>query len=109
MAEINIPGLDIRYTYITDAKYLKEWLKAPGVSHWFPMSTEKEIDDAAQAWMGFSRYSCSLTCTVDSIPCAIGTLFLMPYRKVAHHCLIKLIVDPNYRRRGIGTSLLKNL
>ncbi len=33
----------------------------------------------------------------------------MPYRKVAHHCLFKLVVDPRYQRQGIGRSLLKNL
>jgi putative acetyltransferase len=33
----------------------------------------------------------------------------MPYRKVAHHCLFKILVDPDHHRKGIGTSLLKNL
>ncbi len=39
----------------------------------------------------------------------MGTLFLMPYRKLAHHCLIKIIVAPKWQRQGIGSSLLKNL
>ncbi|MBI2742582.1 MAG: GNAT family N-acetyltransferase [Chlamydiales bacterium] len=104
-----IPGFEIRYTQLTDASNLKEWLNAPGMLHWFPMQEEKEIEDAAQAWASFSRWSCSLTCTIDGVPCAIGTLFLMPYRKVAHHCLIKVIVDPKFQRRGVGTELIKNL
>ncbi len=104
-----IPGFDIRYTQLTDAQHLKEWLTSPGVLHWFPMSQEKEVEDAVQAWIGFCRWSCSLTCTLNQEPCAIGTLFLMPYRKVAHHCLFKMIVDPKCRRQGIGSSLLKNL
>lgn len=102
-------GLEIRYTQVTDAQLLKEWLLAPGVLHWFPMSEEKEVDDAVQAWIGFSRWSCSLTCMLKNEPCAIGTLFLMPYRKVAHHCLFKMIVNPKLQRQGIGSSLLKNL
>lgn len=100
---------DIRYTYLTDAPYLKQWLSNETVQKWFPISEEKEIEDAVQCWMGFSRYSSSLTVTIDHVPCGIGTLFLMPYRKVAHHCLIKMVVDPCYQRRGIGLSLLKNL
>lgn len=102
-------GFDIRYTFVTDAPYLRDWLHAPGMLHWFPMEEEKEVEDAVQAWIGFCRYSCSLTCTINDVPCAIGTLFLMPYRKVAHHCMFKIIVDPKYQRQGIGTSLIKNL
>ena len=105
----DISGLEIRYSYMTDAPYLREWLNVPGMLHWFPMSEEKEVEDAAQAWISFSRWSCSLTCVLDNAPCAIGTLFLMPYRKVAHHCLFKIIVDPKFQKRGIGSTLLKNL
>ncbi len=102
-------GLDIRYTYVTDTAYLREWLMHPDVQKWFPVSEEREIDDATQCWIGFSRYSSSLTATINGKPCGIGTLFLMPYRKVAHHCLFKLVVDPKHQRKGIGASLLKNL
>jgi RimJ/RimL family protein N-acetyltransferase len=106
---VAIPGFDIRYTYLTDTPHLREWLLTPGMLHWFPMSEEKEIEDAIQCWMGFSRYSSSLTATINDVPCGIGTLFLMPYRKVAHHCLFKIIVDPKFQRKGIGSALIKNL
>jgi RimJ/RimL family protein N-acetyltransferase len=104
-----IPGFDIRYTYVSDMPYLREWLAQTNMLHWFPMTEEKEVEDAIQCWIGFSRYSSSLTATVKGIPCAIGTLFLMPYQKVAHHCIFKIIVDQKYQKMGIGSSLLKNL
>ena len=106
-----IAGLDIRYSLLTDAPFLKQLLMQPQVKQWFPVENEKEIDDAVQCWIGFSRYSASLTATLDQgkTVAAIGTLFLMPYRKVAHHCLFKMVVDPKYQRRGMGASLLKNL
>lgn len=100
---------DIRYTHHQDAPYLREWLQLPEVQRWFPVAEEKEIDDAAQCWVGFSRYQSSLTATVEGVPCGIGTLFLMPYKKVSHHSLFKLVVDPKHQRHGIGRSLLKNL
>jgi putative acetyltransferase len=105
----DLPDLDIRYTYVTDTPYLRDWLQKSEVQTWFPVSEEREIEDAIQCWIGFSRYSSSLTATLKGTPCGIGTLFLMPYRKVAHHCLFKLVVDPKYQHKGIGTSLLKNL
>ncbi len=102
-------SVDIRYTFVTDASYLRQWLYQPDVLKWFPVSTEKEIDDAIQCWIGFCRYSCSLTATIDHVPCAIGTLFLMPYRKVAHQALFKVVVDPKWQRKGIGEALIRNL
>jgi GNAT superfamily N-acetyltransferase len=100
---------DIRYTHVSDTSYVREWLEDPATQHWFPVSTDKEIEDAALCWVGFCRYNASLTATLNGTPVAIGTLFLMPYRKVAHHCLFKLLVAPAHRRKGIGRSLLKNL
>jgi RimJ/RimL family protein N-acetyltransferase len=106
---VDLPGFDIRYTYLTDTPYLRKWLAEPGMLHWFPMQSEKEVEDAVQCWMGFCRYSASLTATVNHEPCAMATLFLMPYRKVAHHALFKVIVDPRFQKKGIGSSLVKNL
>jgi putative acetyltransferase len=100
---------DIRYTHHQDAPYLRDWLLLPEVQRWFPVAEDKEIEDAAQCWVGFSRYNSSLTATIGEVPCGMGTLFLMPYRKVAHHALFKLVVDPKHQRQGIGRSLLKNL
>jgi RimJ/RimL family protein N-acetyltransferase len=100
---------DIRYTYLTDMTYLRQWINSPGTLQWFPMTTEKEVEDALQCWIGFCRWSSSLTATVNHVPCGIATLFLMPYRKVAHHCLFKVIVDPHWQKKGIGQSLVKNL
>lgn len=101
--------IDIRYTHVDDAPFLRDWLLDPRVQQWFPVSEEKELENAVQCWIGFARYQSSLTVTLDGVPCGLGTLFLMPYRKVAHHCIFKLVVDPRYQRQGIGRSLLKNL
>lgn len=102
-------NVDIRYTFVTDGTYLRQWLYQPDILKWFPVSTEKEIEDAIQCWIGFCRYSCSLTATIDHVPCAIGTLFLMPYRKVAHQALFKVVVDPKWQKKGIGEALIRNL
>ncbi len=105
---IPIPGYDIRFSTLEDLSYLQEWFREDGVCDDFPFGP-KEKEDALKNWIGFSKYKASLTGLIDEIPCAIGTLFLMPYRKVAHHCSFYLIVDPKHRKKGIGTSMIRNL
>jgi RimJ/RimL family protein N-acetyltransferase len=104
-----LESFDIRYTYITDLPLLRGWLLDPRVQTWFPVGDEREVEEAVQCWVGFARYSASLTATVSGKPCGMATLFLMPYRKVAHHALFKIVVDPRFQRRGIGTALLRNI
>jgi GNAT superfamily N-acetyltransferase len=106
---VSIPGYDIRYSTVLDVVWLEKWLASPGMLHWFPMSPGRECDESVQNWIGFSRYYASITAVIDDTPCGIGTLFLMPYRKVAHECLFKLVVDPEKQRQGIGRSLIRNL
>lgn len=105
---MTLPGFDIRYTALEDLSYLQEWLKDPGASDAYPFN-DAEKEESLKNWIGFAKYKASLTGTLHDVPCAIGTLFLMPYRKVAHHCSFYLIVDPKHRKQGIGTSMVKNL
>jgi RimJ/RimL family protein N-acetyltransferase len=102
-------GLEIRYTIPEDITPLTQWLKEPGVLRWFPMEEPKEIDDSIKRWIGFHKYQCSLTATLNGTPCGISTLWLQPYRKVSHQCQFGILVDNSYRGKNIGSSLLKNL
>lgn len=101
--------LEIRYTEVSDAPHLKEWLSDPTVATWFPMADMIEIDDAVNRWISFARYRCTLTAVLDGVPCGIATLYLQPYKKLAHQCEFGIIVGPGFRNKGIGSALLKNL
>jgi putative acetyltransferase len=101
-------NFDIRYSEETDLPYLKEWFETPESCSEFPFGEEVK-NEALTNWLGFSRYRASLTATIEGVPCGIGTLFLMPYRKVAHHCSFYLMVAPAHRRKGIGAALVRNL
>lgn len=103
------PGVEIRYTEPDDAKYLKAWLMDPSVKHWFPMADEVEIDDAVMRWIAFYRYKCSLTITKDGVPCGMATLYLQPYRKLAHQCEFGIIMGTEYRNQGIGSYLMSSI
>lgn len=102
-------GVEIRYTELADAKYLKQWLSDPSVARWFPMYDQVEIDDATNRWISFYRYKCSLTAVKDGIPCGLTTLYLQPYRKLAHQCEFGIIVSPEMRGQGVGTLLIQSL
>jgi RimJ/RimL family protein N-acetyltransferase len=103
------PGVEIRYTEPGDAKYLKDWLMDPTVKCWFPMDEEIETDDAVMRWIAFYRFKCSLTITKDGIPCGIATLYLQPYRKLAHQCEFGIIVGKGFRNMGIGSYLMSSI
>jgi len=101
--------LEIRYSDLSDGRYLKQWLLEPSIGRWFPLADESEIDDAVPRWIGYSRYHGSLTAVKDGVVCGIATLYLQPYRKLAHQCELGIIVADGYRGKGIGADLMKNL
>ena len=101
--------LDIRYTKQRDVIYLTEWFANKEILKWFPMREPNEIEDSIQRWISFHKWKCSLTATINSIPVGIATLWLQPYKKVAHQCQFGIIVDSKYRKQKVGSSLLKNL
>ena len=101
--------LDIRYAKILDVPNLKSWFQKPEVLYWTAMSDLKEIEIEVSHWMRFFRYNASLTATMHGVPCAMATLFLLPYKKVSHHCFFKLCIDPKYRRLGVENALIKNI
>jgi RimJ/RimL family protein N-acetyltransferase len=104
-----ITSLQLRYTVLEDAEPLKEWLQEPGILKGFPMHDPIEVDDSVKHWIGFSKYKSSLTATIEGKPVGIATLCLMPYRKLAHQCLVSIIVSQEVRNKGVGTLLMNNL
>ena len=102
-------NVDIRYSVISDGEYIKKWLGDKETLRWYPMSNEEEIKQDVDNWIGFSKFKASLTAEIRGEVCGVGTLFLMPYRKIAHHCMFYMIVGKEYRGKDVGTSLFKNL
>ncbi len=109
LIDVQSPDYDIRYMSAEDVPLLKEWMLDAASLPYLPTADEKEVEMAVNMWQSYSQYNCVLAATWKGKPCGMGVLFLMPYRKVAHRGLAQLIVDPKFRRQGVGASLIKNI
>lgn len=105
----DLKKLKVRFSEASDKEYLEKWFAEPGVLRWFPCQEAKEVDDTVKMLIGFSNYKCALTAEYDGVPVGYGVLFLHAYKKIAHQCLFGMIVDQEYRNKGIGTELLRYL
>ena len=101
--------ITIRFGEESDQKFLIDWLLQPDVLQWFPLTDLREVEDAARIWMSYTKYHAVLTALWEGVPCGVATLYLQPYKKLAHQCLLAIIVDEQYRGKGVGTKLLTEL
>lgn len=101
--------VNIRYMSMDDGEYLTKWLLQPNVLQYFPMYDLREVEDAVRIWIGYSKLQTGLTAEWDGVPCGLANLYIQPYKKLAHQCLLSIIVDENYRGKGVGTMLLEAL
>jgi ribosomal protein S18 acetylase RimI-like enzyme len=104
-----VSGLTIRYTVPQDAEWLKKWLLDPSVKNSFPMLSEGEVDDAVRRWISFSRIRASLTVEMDGRPVGLATLYVQAYKRLVHQTEFGIIVDPDYRGKGVGSFLLSSI
>lgn len=101
--------ISIRLAEENDKNYLINWLQQPGVLQWFPLADLREIEDAATIWISYYKQNAVLTALWDGVPCGNATLYIQPYRKLAHQCLFAIIVDEQFRGKGVGKRLLTEL
>ena len=67
------------------------------------------MEDAARLWISYCKIGATLTALWDGTPCGLATLYISPFRKLAHQCLLAIIVADGYRNKGVGTKLMSDL
>lgn len=102
-------GLQIRLTEAGDAPYMREWFSDPAILRWFPMQSPEEVDDAVERWISFHKWKCSWTAVMQGVPAGIVTLYLQPYKRLAHQSEFGILVGSSFRGVGIGSHLLRHL
>ncbi len=103
------PPWIFRPTSMEDASHLMQWLSDPAVLQGFPMIDMKEVEDAVRIWVSYSRIQAGLTVELNDEPCGMANLYIQPYKKLAHTCLFSIIIKEEYRGKGLGSTLLRNL
>lgn len=106
---VEIDKLKIRFSEKSDAKYLTKWISDPEILKWFPMCNKFEIDDSVRIWMNYAAYRAVLTSVYDGNVCGNALIYLNSFKKIAHTALFAIVVDKEYRGKGIGSALLKEL
>ena len=101
--------ISIRYANHDDAKFLKKWLMDPEILKWFPMTDEREIDDAVKHWISYSKIGSALTLLHNENPVGNAILYICPFKKLAHQALFAIILDKNFRKKGLGKILLESI
>lgn len=100
---------DLQFSTIGDEPALKKWILDEETRLWYPPSSDADVESFVRNWIGFSRHKSSLTAVYKGESVGIATIFLMPYKKVAHLCMMYMVVAPEFQRKGVGTSLLRNI
>ncbi len=104
-----MPGIEIRYTTEEDLPHFIEWLKEPKTLRQFPLTDDKEIEDAAKRWIDFYKEGYNLTAVYEGVPVGIGILFVQNYTLLRHQCTHILLVAEPYRHLEIGHHLHEEL
>lgn len=99
--------MTVRMSKESDGKLLKKWLMVPEVLRWFPMDTEREVDDSIRIWMNYIKQDAAYTIEESGKPIGMAVLYLQPLKRLKHQTLFAIVIDPNYRGKGYGTMLCK--
>ena len=105
----NKDPISVRFAEEGEETHLVQWLLQPNILQWFPLSDLREIEDAARIWMSYSKQNGVLMALWNGEPCGTATLYLHPFRKLAHQALFAIIVAEEFRGKGVGKRLLFEL
>jgi ribosomal protein S18 acetylase RimI-like enzyme len=101
-------SIHVRPSTEDEAPLLAKWIAEPDILRWFPMTDQREIDDAVRIWMGYTRMQAAFTAEYEDKPAGMAVLYLQTYQRFSHHCLFAIIVDASYRNLGIGKALIEH-
>jgi len=109
MSLVNSDSYQMRYYDKTDGESLARFMADERNKMFLSTESEKEIKSQVEIWNAYSRYKCGLTAIYQERRIGMAMIYLMPYRKVAHHGICHVVVAPKYLEDGVRESLVRNL
>lgn len=100
--------IHVRSSREDEAPQVAAWVADPSALKWFPMTDQREIDDAIRIWAGYAKRGASFTAEYDGEIAGMAVLYLQPYQKFSHQCLFAIIVAEKFRGRGVGQALIEH-
>jgi ribosomal protein S18 acetylase RimI-like enzyme len=101
--------ITVRPTVDSDKEHLLQWFQEDDILKWYPMSNQKEIDDAVRLIWANLSFGVVLTAELDGVPCGIINLYLQAFEKIKHQALFAIIVKSESRGKGVGTALISRM
>ena len=106
---MDIPGFDIRYTYVTDISYLRQWIRSPGILKWFPMSEEERSRRCPPMLDWLLPVELQHHCNSQSYSVRDGDAFSDALQKSGASLPLQGHCRSSLQKKGIGNALIKNL
>ncbi len=107
MKEIDKNKLAIRISTLEDGDIMKGWLNEPGILKWFPMTGDKEVEDSVHFWLTHISQKSAYSLTYDGKVCGMCVLYLHRYQKLKHQTLFAVILDKDFRGKGLGKYFME--
>ena len=105
---MKLEDFKIDFSQKEDCENIAGWISEHDMQY-YPFSNDEEMKPFINSWSEFTKHKSSLTASHDSVICAMAVLFLMPYVRVSHHASLWVAVAPDFRRKGIGDMMVKNI
>ncbi|MCY3974117.1 MAG: N-acetyltransferase [Simkaniaceae bacterium] len=99
----------IRNTRPEDLARVEEWLLHGEILDGFPMVDRRETDDALRFWGRYIEHKMSITALYKKNQAGCANLYVREVEKLKHQCLFVIVVGTEYRGKGIGTILTREL
>jgi ribosomal protein S18 acetylase RimI-like enzyme len=99
----------MRFATDEDISFVVEWLKDESLAPFLQVEMEKEIKDLAHMVCDYGKKECALILEDHQVPMGIAALQMLPFKKIHHHCLLFLLIDPKQREKGFGKKLLNEI